>query len=205
MAKGPADMAGLGVGDRILAVNDFLATRDNIDIMMRYFRFLNPNRALQLTVSRGGNAPQVLTVTAELQSEFSKDFSHLYDTYARERKKESEPIAKDYDGGIVYLKFPSFRLLPHDAGALVAKARNAHAVIFDLRENGGGRVETLEEVAGHFFNEHGKLADFIGRYKTVTVEVKPRNPNVTSPLFILGDTHSASASQMLPRYIQITH
>ena len=37
MPQGPAELAGLQVGDRILALNDFRATRSNIDIMMRYF------------------------------------------------------------------------------------------------------------------------------------------------------------------------
>ena len=94
---------------------------------------------------------------------------------------------------------------PHDAGSLIGKARDARAVILDLRENGGGRVETLEEVAGHFSSEAGKLADFVGRDKTVPVEVKRRNPNITAPLFVLVDSHSASASEMLARYLQLTH
>ncbi len=144
MPQGPAESAGLQVGDRILAVNDFRATRSNIDMMMRYFRYLNPNHALRLTISRAGNGQQVITIEAKLQSEFSKDFSHLYDTYASERKKDHDPLAKDYDSGIVYLSFPS-------------------------------------------------------------LEVKRRNPNITAPLFVLVDSHSASASEMLARYLQLTH
>jgi len=55
MAHGPADSAGLKVSDRILAANDFYATRSNLDKMMLYFRFLNPNRTLRLTISRSGS------------------------------------------------------------------------------------------------------------------------------------------------------
>ena len=204
MPKGPADEAGLQIGDRILAVNDFRATRGDIDIMLRYFRFLDPVRTLPISVSRG-NSAQLITIKAELKSEFSKDFSHLYDTYAREQKKESEPLARNYDDGVIYLRFPSFIIRPQDAGAFVARAKNSHAVILDLRENHGGNIETLEELAGHFFNEHAKLAEFIGRDKTVPVDVKPRKPNMNSPLFVLVDSHSASASEMFARYIQITH
>jgi carboxyl-terminal processing protease len=205
MAKGPADSAGLQVGDRILAVNGFRATRDNIDVMMRYFRFLNPNHTLQLAISRDGAKDQAVTVEARLQSEFSKDFSHLYDTYAREQKEEHEPLSKDYDSGIVYLRFPSFMTTPHDAGAFVSKAKNARAVILDLRENGGGRTDTLEEIAGHFFDEKAKLADFIGRDKTIPIEIKSASPHVAAPLFVLVDSHSASSSEMLARYVQIRH
>jgi carboxyl-terminal processing protease len=201
MPKGPADEAGLQIGDQILAVSQFAATRADIDIMLRYFRFLDPVRALPLTISRG-NSTQLITVKAELKSEFSKDFSHLYDSYTREKKRDFEPRAKDYEGGIVYLKFPSFAIRPSDAGSFVAKARDAHALILDLRENHGGDVETLKEVAGHLFNQGGKLADFIGRNTTVSVQVKPHKP-ISSPLFVLVDSHSASASEMLARYIQI--
>ena len=202
MQKGPADAAGLQIGDRILAINDFGVTRGNIDLMLGYFRVLDPVRELSLTISRG-NRTEVIKVKAELQSELSKDLSHVYDRYARERKKDFEPIARDYDSGIVYLRLPSFEMLPHDAGAFVGKAKNARAIILDLRENGGGRGETLEEVADHFFSERGKLADLIGRNQTVTVEIKPRNPNLGSPLLVLVDSHSASASEALARYVQI--
>jgi len=205
MPQGPAESAGLQVGDQILAVEDFRATRSNIDIMMRYFRFLNANRKLRLTISRAGSNPQVISVEAMLKSEFSKDFSHLYDTYAREQKKEHEPLAKDYEPGIVYLRFPSFMTSSHDAGSLMGKAKNARAVILDLRENGGGRIDVLEEIAGYFSSQDGKLAEFVGREKTVPVEVKRRSPNIIAPLFILVDSHSASASEMLARYLQLTH
>ncbi len=205
MAKGPADLAGLQIGDRILAVNGFRATRDNIDIMMRYFRFLNPNHTLQLTISRDGAKEHVITVEARLQSEFSKDFSHLYNTYARERKEEREPLSKDYESGIVYLRCPSFMTTPHDAGAFVSRAKNARAVILDLRENGGGRTDALEEIVGHFFDEKAKLADFVGRDKTVPVEIKSESPHITAALFVLVDSHSASSSEMLARYVQIRH
>jgi carboxyl-terminal processing protease len=205
MPQGPADSAGLHVGDRILGVNDFRAMRSNIDIMMRYFRSLNPNHSLQLTIGRNNNEQQVITIEAKLESEFSKDFSHLEKAYTREHEKEREPLAKNYDSGVVYVRFPTFMANPHDAGSLISKAREARAVIPDLRENGGGRVDTLEEVVGHFSSENGKLADFVGRKKTVPVEVKQRNPSITAPLLVLVDSHSASASEMLARYLQLTH
>jgi carboxyl-terminal processing protease len=205
MPRGPAESAGLRIGDRIVGINDFRATRSNIDVMMRYFRFLNPNRALQLTIRRANNEQQIVTIEAKLESELSKEFSHLEEAYTREREKDREPLAKNYDSGIVYLRLPTFMTTPHDAGSLMAKAREARAVVLDLRENGGGRVDTLEEVVGHFSKENGKLGDFVGRKKTIPVEVKHRNPNIAGPLFILVDSHSASASEMLARYLQLTH
>jgi carboxyl-terminal processing protease len=42
MPHGPAESAGLQLGDRILAVNEFRATRSNIDMMMVYFRVFEP-------------------------------------------------------------------------------------------------------------------------------------------------------------------
>lgn len=205
MLHGPADAAGLKVGDCIHAVNEFHATRSNIDIMMRYFTFLNPNRILRLTVSREESSEREITIEAELKSELSKDSSHLYDAYARGLQKEHEQLVKDYGAGVVYLRFPSFMTTGHDVGAFVGKAKDARAVILDLRENGGGRIETLEGMAGHFFSTESKMADFVGRDKTVPVQVKRRNPNITVPLFVLVDSHSASASEMFARHIQLLH
>ena len=108
---------------------------------------------LRLTIDREGMKNQEVTLEAKLQSEFSKDFSHLYNTYARERKEEREPLSKEYSSGIVYLRFPSFMTAPHDAGAFINRAKSARAVILDLRENGGGRIDSLEEIAGHLFDQ----------------------------------------------------
>jgi carboxyl-terminal processing protease len=205
MAHGPADVAGLRVGDQILAVNDFKANRANIDIMMMYFRFLDPSRTLRLKVSSDGTSVRDLNIDARLQSDFSRDFSHLYSSYVRERKQELEPLSKEYDSGIVYLRLPSFMIPPHDAGAFARKAEKARAVILDLRENGGGRVETLEELTGHFLGEEGKLAESIAREETRTLKINPKKPNIAVPLFVMVDSHSASASEIFSRSIQLNH
>jgi carboxyl-terminal processing protease len=61
----------------------------------------------------------------------------------------------------------------------------------------------MAEVASHFFHEHDKIADLIGRTERVEVEINPRNPSIACPLFILVDSNSASASEMLARFMQI--
>lgn len=205
MAQGPADTAGLRVGDRIFAVNDFKANRSNIDIMMRYFRFFDPTETLRLKISSDGTSVRDLNINAKLRSDFSKDFSHLYGSYVRERQEEQEPSTKEYDSGIVYLRLPSFMIPSHDAASLCRKAESARAVILDLRENGGGRIETLEELAGHFLGKEGKLADSVTREKALTLRINPRKPNITVPLFVLVDSHSASASEIFARAIQLNH
>jgi carboxyl-terminal processing protease len=204
MPKGPADSAGLQLGDQIVGVNDFDANRGNIEIMLRYFEYLDPVRELRLAVKRG-NREQAITVESELRSEFSKDFEHLYRAYANDRIQAYEPTEKEYEGGVVYLRLTSFLGVPHDEGSFVGKANNARAVILDLRGNGGGRDDTMAEVASHFFHERDKIADLIGRTERVAVEITPRNPSIACPLFVLVDSNSASASEMLARFIQIKH
>jgi carboxyl-terminal processing protease len=206
MVQGPAEAAGLRIGDRILAVNDFKATRDNIDVMMRYFRYLNPNRTLHLTVSRNGSdGSRDIAIEAKLRSEFSQDFSHLYDTYARERKQEYEPFKKDCRHGIIYVKLPSFMIAPGDVASLLRKVDRARTVILDLRENGGGNIEPLRELTGHFLNEPGELSQSILRDKTVSVKITPLKPYIAARLVVLVDSHSASASEMFARTIQLRH
>jgi len=205
MPQGPADLAGLRVGDGIEVVNDFKVTRANIDDMMRYFRLLNPNRTLHLTVATDGTKTRQIVIEAKLKAEVTKDFSRLYNTYERELKQDETPSSREYDSGIVYLKFPSFMVVPHDAGSFVRKAEHASAVILDLRENGGGRQDALLEVAGYFIHEPGDLAESISREKTDALKIKPKKPGITAPLFVLVDSHSASASEMFARSIQLNH
>ncbi len=205
MARGPADAAGLRVGDHILAVNDFKANRGNIDMMMRYFRLLDPTKTLRLKVAGEGAGIRDVNIEATLRSDFSKDFSRLYSSYIRDRDEETEPAFKEFNSGVFYIRFPSFMAVPHDAGTLVRKAEKARAVVLDLRENGGGRIETLEELTGHFLDREGKLADSIAREKTLNLKISPRKPVIAAPLFVLVDSHSASASEIFARSIQLNH
>jgi C-terminal processing protease CtpA/Prc len=147
---------------------------------------------------------QEVTIKGRQPVTSSKEFVKLYDEYQEEERKQSKDNIVQYeDGKIVFLTFPSFMVSAGEAGSDLKKAMAARALILDLRDNGGGREETTKEMVGHFLSQPTRLCLAIYRDRKEEVIAKPRSPNLTSPLFILVDSHSASASEILARVLQL--
>jgi C-terminal peptidase prc len=204
MSGGPAEAAGLQRGDKIVAVEDFAANRKVFDDQARYFEHTNPRLTLTLKIVRGGAAPRDFTINGKQRATSSKDFVRLNQEYNKEQEQRNmEGTVRLESGGVAYLRFPSFMVTPGKEGSLLKKAEEARSLILDLRDDEGGREETMTEMAGHFLSYPTQLAVGISRNKQEEIIAKPRNPNLTAPLFILVDSHSASASEIFARALQL--
>jgi len=86
---------------------------------------------------------------------------------------------------------------------MIKPLRDAKAVILDLRGNGGGRQSIMVDLIGQFARETFDMATSVSRKKSEPIRVKPLSPHIASPLYVLIDSASASASEMLARSMQI--
>lgn len=82
------------------------------------------------------------------------------------------------------------------------KAQNVSGVILDLRSNGGGSLQDVVEMVGHFI-EKGPVVQVKGRSGSPYV-LTDKDPNVVydGSLVILVNTFSASASEIMAAAIQ---
>jgi C-terminal processing protease CtpA/Prc len=203
MPGGPAEQAGLKLGDRILGIQDFAVNRNIFDMEFRYFAFVDPVADLKLTVSRSGDPPKTYIVHGKQPATSSKDFVKLYEDYNRKEDKEEENIKAKLDAdGVAYLRFPSFSISPSAANSMVGSVRGAKALVLDLRDNGGGYETTMKEMAGRFVAEPGLMVTGFSRRKREEIMVKPHDP-LPIPLVVLIDSHSASASEVFARFMQL--
>ena len=203
MRNGPAEEAHLQLGDKIVAVEEFAATRKFFDDEVRYFEYLDPRLTLKLKVLRDGKVVEVVIIGKQPATS-SRDFVKLYEDYKKEQVHEDEEGSTEIqDGGIAYLRFPSFMASPTRAQSLIKKAEMASVLILDLRDNSGGREDTMKEMASHFLQRETDLVTGISRNKSETIVIKPRKPNLTAPIFVLVDSHSASAAEVLSRVLQL--
>ena len=207
---GPAARAGLQLGDRLWAVNSFNAERSSWDLMMLYLRVLRPVAVMEIYCSRGHERPRKFRVQAEIkQGKVRTDLTRVYDIYQLIREAEKEE-AEDpfrygsYRGGIGYLYLPYFTGDQSFLNRLVNEIKDARAVIIDLRGNPGGAVKGLTHLARFFTSERTVMAQLVARKKTETLEIKPKKPHLTGPLFVLVDSQSASAAEIFARFIQRT-
>jgi len=93
---------------------------------------------------------------------------------------------------------------PKEVGGLVKRANNKKTLILDLRGNSGGYVVTCEEMVGYFFDHDLKIADLKGRKKMDPQRAKTKGSDTfKGKLIILLDSHSASASEIFARTMQL--
>lgn len=105
---GPAEMAGLQVGDQIVGVNKLNAVRDTFWDMMRYLTVLDPRVELDLEVAQNGSI-RVVKVPATVTPQ-----PPLFDVFIETGKDddtEERPYeVKSYDDGIEYLRLRTFAM-----------------------------------------------------------------------------------------------
>lgn len=201
-----AAKAGLQPGDRIWAVNGFRLNRGNLSDFMLYTRVLRPVTVMDITYSRGDGAPRTVRVQAEVkEGKVIQDLNTGEDFYDLIREMESREETyhySSYEGGIGYLHLPSFTTSELFLKKLVKEIKDSRAVILDLRGNPGGALDILEYFCGFFEPEPTVLAHMVGRKKPKPIKAKPRKPALRGPLFILVDSETASAAEVLARHFQ---
>jgi len=198
---GPAAKAGLQVGDQIVGVNKLNAVRDTFAAMMRYLTVLDPRVELDLEVAQNGSI-RVVKVPATVTPQ-----PPLFDVFietGQDSDTEERPYeVKSYDDGIEYVRLRTFAMPSTEIVGMIKPLRHARAVILDLRANGGGMQSTLVDLMGQFVHEPFEMATSVSRKKSEPIHVKPLSPNITSQIYLLQDSGSASASEMFARSMQL--
>ncbi|KAA6301467.1 MAG: putative CtpA-like serine protease [Candidatus Ordinivivax streblomastigis] len=186
----PAALAGLIPGDEILAINGESMEGKNTAYVSEQLKG-QPNTKLQLKIQRRGEKkPRELTL---------------------ERKRiQIDPVT--YYGvledGIGYIYLSGFTT--HSAQsvktALLDLTQNRHirALVFDVRDNGGGVVEDCLEILNYFLPKGELLLSMRGKVRqmdrTYRATQEPIEP--TLPIVVLVNGRSASASEILSGAIQ---
>jgi carboxyl-terminal processing protease len=203
--NGPAEQAGLQLGDKILGVNNFAAKRDNFFTIIRYFELLNPATEMDVLVARGSGSATIKIPTKLERRWANVEFNTWTYNEARRQLDSGEAVYTQamYDGSVGYLGLHTFMIAPDEVRFAVAKVKDAHALIIDLRDNGGGSTETLTTLLGLLLNEPHGIGTMVFRSKSQPIKVKPARPSIEAPIVVLVDSSSASASEIFARSLQI--
>jgi carboxyl-terminal processing protease len=202
--NGPAEKAGVKLGDRILALNGQRVTRDNISDVVFFFTRLRPVRLLVMDYVRDGVQSR-LAITPALRIEPAErridDISDFYrDVVELENEYHESPFMYGSVGDVGYVKLTSFSGgLPE---VVMWKIKDANSVIVDLRGNPGGNTEVLRQMTGFFDRQNTPIADMVGRKKTEKLLSKPQRVYFDGPLVILVDAGSGSASEIFAYHMQ---
>ncbi len=191
-ANGPADKAGLKVGDVLLSIDNaaITAARQGAE-EVKTLLLGEKDTEVKLEVERAG-----------------KRFSYTVVRGGNEAQKEDVPyfaMVNDSTGYILQLGF---------SGAASAKVAEAYrslesqhdlkALILDLRGNLGGRLDQAVNICNHFLPSGQLIVEMRGRTRETQNKFFTRQQplNTDIPLAVLVNGRSASASEIVAGAMQ---
>jgi carboxyl-terminal processing protease len=190
MPGSPAERAGLLSGDQVIAIDGEDMTGIAAEIART--KVLGPaNSIVHLTILRKGeDKPLEFDVT-------------------REKITMKSSSGKMLDNGIAYIQITTFgeKTTPELLAALKElMAQNPKGIILDLRNNGGGYLQTAVEVASQFMDKGVVLYEEYGDKTRTTYDVLPGGmaTDTKIPMVVLINEGSASASEIVAGALQDT-
>ncbi len=203
---GPAEKAGLLVGDTVLGIQGVTADRKRYLQTQFYYRFIQPAAVMLLDIERDGKRQRVeipATIHTRQAMELAYDFSKVFDAIREDETSYGEdPFQYGLTDGIGYIKLRNF--LGDGAEKTLWKVKGCRALIIDLRGNPGGQIDDLQRFAGYLEKSETELFTQTGR-KTEKITAKPRQPSFFDlPMVVLVDSESASSSEILARHLQLS-
>ncbi|MFZ5821024.1 MAG: S41 family peptidase [Chloroflexota bacterium] len=182
----PAEKAGLQPGDKIIAIDGQDMT--GIDAELARQRVLGPaGTTVDLTVAREGESEPL---------EFS---------VTREKIVMKSAIGEMLENGVGYVQITTFgdKTTPELRDALEeVMAQNPRGLVIDLRNNGGGYLQTSVEVASEFIGEGVILYEQYGDGRRITYDAIQGGQATEIPLVVLINEGTASASEIVAGAIQ---
>lgn len=183
----PAERGGVREGDRIIQV-DTMSTRGWTTQKASDVLTGTPGTKVRVKFSRPG-------VPEPIESEFTRAIVLV----------PAVPYAITF-GTVGYVPLLTFN--EHATSDLATKireltAKGAKGVIIDLRNNPGGRLDQSESISNLFLKEGSEIVSVryrSGETQTTVAREQPALP--TTPLIVLTDERSASASEIVAGALQ---
>jgi len=190
MPGSPAERAGLLSGDQVIAIDG--VDMKGISAEVARTKVLGPaNSTVHLTILRKG-----------------QDKPLEFDV-KREKITMKSASGKMLDNGIAYIQITTFgeKTTPELLAALKElMAQNPKGIILDLRNNGGGYLQTAVEVGSQFIDKGVVLYEEYGDKTRTTYKVIPGGlaTDTKIPMVVLINEGSASASEIVAGALQDT-
>ncbi|HEY3312148.1 MAG TPA: S41 family peptidase [Anaerolineales bacterium] len=187
ISQSPAEKAGIRAGDLIVAIDG------------ASMKGINPEVARQKVLGPAGS-----TVTLSIQREGT---DQPFDVkIVRAKITIASVESKMLDNNIAYVKLNTFgdtttQELTSQLKELLAK--NPKGLVFDLRNNGGGYLQTAVEVASQFIKEGVIVSEKYGDGRPVDKSnAIPGGLATDIPMVVLVNEGTASASEIVAGAIQ---
>ncbi len=208
-----AEAKGLKPGDILHVVDGYSPTRENYWLLTYLYNVLQPRPELSVVVQGPGEQPRKVDFKArvfqgkKLLSLTSGTGIDLYDLI-RENEELDELYAhrfQEVGKDLLIWKMPAFDLAKEEVDKYLDRAHDFKALVLDLRGNSGGYEDTVLRFIGNLFDRDVKVGDIKRRKETKPLVAHQRGGGKAfkGDLFVLVDSGSASASELLARVVQL--
>lgn len=197
-----SDAAAKGIerGDQVIALNRFQPSRQNLWDINYLYRVVRPQQLQRVTLRKPDGSVKTVDVASKITPIRNLQLVDLLNVFDEETTAAAHEIIQMKN--VCVWRMPEFGD-PDLADASARKARDAKAIVLDLRGNGGGLADTLVTMAGWFFDREITIATMKERKKTRTVTAQPKRDVLRAALVVLVDGGSGSAAEMFARVVQL--
>lgn len=209
MPGSDAEVKGLMPGDRVIGLDGYEPTRENLWKMQYYYYSLRPQSRVQISVQ----SPEGVERTIEIITRLHK--RNL--VYVGGRIVDRNPVDITADDGtkpvpqyfefgedLIVCRVPSFGMNDDAIDKVMQRIAGHKTLVLDLRGNPGGRSVALTRFAGYFFDREMKLNDLRMRDGVKEWKLKPnKKNNFHGKLIVLVDSRTASAAEIFARVVQL--
>jgi carboxyl-terminal processing protease len=205
-----AEKKGLKPGDRVLGVDGYGLTRDNLWIFQYLYYGLRPHPGMNVEAQSPGAPPRQLAVAAKVtEGKLVMDLTGQ-DIWTLMREAENEDRLHrhryaELGDELMIWKMPAFDLEKDKVSEVMSKARKHKALVIDLRGNGGGYEETLLQLIGCVSPKDVTVGELKRRKGAETLVAKTRGADkvFTGQLIVLIDSRSGSAAELFAHVVQL--
>ncbi len=183
LPSAPAERAGFQVGDIITAVNGTATKGRGVEAVSSMLRG-QPGTAVSVSLQRSGN-PSTLSIT-------------------REDVQPPTVVYKLLPGNIGYVWVIAFgRATPNEFDTAIARLKSlgAKALVLDLRNDGGGYVNSALDISSRFIANKA-LVTVEERGRRATTIDADGDPSIAVPVSVLVNQYTASASEITAGALQ---
>lgn len=187
---GPSEKVGVQIGDKLLKVDDTVATFKGVNNSFVY-RHLRGKRGTEVTITMLRNG-----VSTPLEFKIIRDKIPIYsvDTYFM------------LDDEVGYIRLSRFARTSHQEvrkAIRELKEKGMKRLVFDLRGNSGGYLDIAFGIANEFLDP-GRLIVYTQGEKSPRREYRSMRGGTytNNPLVVMIDEYSASASEIVSGAIQ---
>ena len=204
--------AKLHPGDSVVQMDGFHVTRSGLFDMERHFHVLSPSPEDRLTLQAPGGERKPVVVAnivkerkrfLDLQSVESNDLRDLEMEGSADDQQNRERVFES--GDVAIWKMSRFAFDVDTLSKVMGKVQKHGTLVLDLRDNGGGSVESLQNLMGRLFDHDVKIADLVARKPQKPMMAKHWGRTYTGKLVVLLNSNSASASEIFARTMQLEH